>query len=133
VGKLSSPLRDRFGLIHRMDFYSDAELTRIIANAADKLMVRITTDAAGLLAKRSRKTARIALKLLKRVRDYAQVHGNGQIETAMVAEALALMEVDEKGWMHRIGEFCRRLSRSMRGGRWGYRRWQPARRKMLLR
>jgi holliday junction DNA helicase RuvB len=97
VGKLSSPLRDRFGMIHRMDFYSDAELTRIIANAADKLMVRITPDAAGLLAQRSRKTARIALKLLKRVRDYAQVHGNGEIETAVVAEALILMEVDDKG------------------------------------
>ena len=97
VGKLSGPLRDRFGMVYRLDFYSDAELARIVQQAAVKLQVKIDQDAAVMLASRSRKTARVALKLLKRVRDYAQVQSDGRIEGGEVEQALAMLEVDDLG------------------------------------
>ncbi|OGV97009.1 Holliday junction DNA helicase RuvB [Microgenomates group bacterium RBG_16_45_19] len=97
VGKLSGPLRDRFGMVYRLDFYSDAELARIVQQAAVKLQVKIDQDAAVMLASRSRKTARVALKLLKRVRDYAQVQSDGRIERGEVEQALAMLEVDDLG------------------------------------
>lgn len=97
AGKLSSPLRDRFGLIHKMEFYTDSELASIIAAAAIKLQLTIESSAAEHLASRSRKTARVALKLLKRVRDFAQVQGKSALTTNHVAGALKLLEVDELG------------------------------------
>ena len=97
AGKLSAPLRDRFGHVHRMDFYSDDELSIMITNAASKLSIEIDKDAADLLASRSRKTGRIALKLLKRVRDYTQVEGDGTVNKKMVTRALNLLEVDVLG------------------------------------
>lgn len=97
AGKLSAPLRDRFGHTHRMDFYNDDELTTMITNVASKLSVDIKKEAAKLLASRSRKTGRVALKLLKRVRDYAQVEGNGVVNKDVVIKALNLLEVDDLG------------------------------------
>lgn len=97
AGKLSGPLRDRFGMIHRLEFYSDEELAQMIVNAALKMQVLIDPEAALVLARRSRKTGRIALKLLKRVRDYAEVEGKGEIDTEAVVKALSLLEVDEWG------------------------------------
>jgi Holliday junction DNA helicase RuvB len=97
VGKLTAPLRDRFGMIHRMEFYEDDELGRMIENGAKKLEVLIEPEAALMLARRSRKTGRIALKLLKRVRDYAAVEAEGVVDTKSVAGALELLEVDELG------------------------------------
>lgn len=97
AGLLSAPLRDRFGLIHRLRFYSDQELSEIIKKAAQKLDIKVEESAAKTLASRSRKTARIALKLLKRVRDFAQVKGNGQINQNTVESALEMLEVDALG------------------------------------
>jgi Holliday junction DNA helicase RuvB len=97
VGKLTGPLRDRFGLVHRLEFYDEAELAQIINRAAEKLGVRIDREAAALLGERSRKTARIALKLLKRVRDWAEVEGAGVIDVPAVTAALNILEVDELG------------------------------------
>lgn len=97
VGKISSPLRDRFGVIHRMEFYKDDELAEIITTAAGKLKIIMDPDAAMLLAARSRKTARIALRLLKRTRDYAQVHANNRVTREVVHKALGMFEVDELG------------------------------------
>jgi holliday junction DNA helicase RuvB len=97
VGQLSAPLRDRFGMVHRLEFYSEADLTQIITNASGKIKTKIEPEAAKLLAARSRKTARVALKLLKRVRDYAQVEGTGEIDTKAVEETLKILEVDELG------------------------------------
>lgn len=97
AGKLTGPLRDRFGMIHRLEFYSDEELATMIKNACTKLLVEIEAEAALMLASRSRKTGRIALKLLKRVRDFAEVEGNGVIDVAAVNGALTLLEVDEFG------------------------------------
>lgn len=97
VGKLTAPLRDRFGMTYRMEFYEDEALAQIIEKAAGKLKVIIDSEAAALLAARSRKTARVALKLLKRVRDYAQVQSDGRIDKKEVSDALLMLEVDELG------------------------------------
>lgn len=97
VGKLSAPLRDRFGLTYRMEFYDDEALAQIIVKAAGKLKTKVEPEAAALLAARSRKTARVALKLLKRVRDYAQVQSDGKIDRGEVMAALTMLEVDELG------------------------------------
>ncbi len=97
AGSLSAPLRDRFGVIHRLEFYDDDELTTIINNSANKLGVDIEENGALEMAKRSRGTPRIANRFLKRVRDYAQVKYNNVITEAVASEVLNLMDVDEKG------------------------------------
>lgn len=97
TGALAAPLRDRFGLIHRLEFYTPQEIQRIIERAADILDVQIRAEAASSLATRSRLTPRIANRLLKRVRDYADVNGDGIIDTEISTKALALLEVDELG------------------------------------
>ncbi len=97
AGSLSGPLRDRFGVIHRLQFYKPSELVIIIKNAAKKLDVSIDEESLEDLAKRSRGTPRIALKLLKRVRDYAQVKANGKITKAITDETLNMLHIDEIG------------------------------------
>ncbi|MCL4359762.1 Holliday junction branch migration DNA helicase RuvB [Patescibacteria group bacterium] len=97
IGLLSSPMRDRFGVINRLSFYDPEDLGIIIGNAAEKLKITIGGKAKAELAKRSRGTPRIALRLLKRVRDVAQVEGDGDITEDVLARALSLMEVDEAG------------------------------------
>lgn len=97
VGLIDGPLRDRFGVMHRLTFYSPEELGRIIAQAAKKLEVEIDQKSVAELARRSRGTPRIALKLLKRTRDYAQVKGKGVITEAIANEALSMLEVDSMG------------------------------------
>lgn len=97
TGALAAPLRDRFGIIHRLEFYTPTEVQQIIMRAADILGARIEADAALTLAERSRLTPRIANRLLKRVRDYAEVHGTGTIDQLMSTKALELLEIDELG------------------------------------
>lgn len=97
VGLISSPLRDRFGVVHRLNFYSPEELEHIIEKAAEKLQVSIDKDSKHQIAIRARGTPRIALKLLKRVRDYAQVHGEGKITPEVTTQALAMLEIDRLG------------------------------------
>lgn len=97
VGLLSGPLRDRFGVVHRLNFYSPSELVHIINKAAEKLQVPIDKDSLEEIAVRGRGTPRIALKLLKRVRDFAQVKGEGKITKSLANEALAMLEVDKLG------------------------------------
>ena len=94
---LAAPLRDRFGMIHRLEFYQTEEIARIIKRAAQILGVKISEDAALQLAGRARLTPRIANRLLKRVRDYADVNGDGTIDAVISTSALALLEVDELG------------------------------------
>ncbi|MDP2587070.1 MAG: Holliday junction branch migration DNA helicase RuvB [Candidatus Komeilibacteria bacterium] len=94
---LSSPLRDRFGVTHRLDYYQHPEIEQILNRSAKILKIELNPEATGLLASRSRLTPRIANRLLKRVRDFAQVKGNGQISTDLANEALRLMDVDEQG------------------------------------
>lgn len=97
TGALAAPLRDRFGMIHRLEFYDEAEIQKIIERAAKILNVKIEAGAASELAKRSRLTPRISNRLLKRVRDYADVNGDGFIDTKISASALKLLEIDELG------------------------------------
>lgn len=97
TGSLAAPLRDRFGHIYRLEFYQPLEIGAIIARAADILGSQIHESAADLLSTRARLTPRIANRLLKRVRDYADVNGDGIIDVEITTGALSLLEVDELG------------------------------------
>lgn len=97
AGALSAPLRDRFGMVHRLEFYNPNEVNKIISRTAAILGVKIDADAAETLAHRARLTPRIANRLLKRVRDYADVNGDGIIDAVISKQALELLEIDELG------------------------------------
>lgn len=97
TGALAAPLRDRFGHIHRLEFYTPDEIGKIIERAAGILDVKIDNKGALLLAERARLTPRIANRLLKRVRDYADVNGDGIIDTVVSHNALELLEIDTLG------------------------------------
>jgi Holliday junction DNA helicase RuvB len=97
TGALAAPLRDRFGHIYRLEFYSPSEIGNIISRASSILGTSIDPDAATILSTRARLTPRIANRLLKRVRDYADVNGDGIIDTVITTKALNLLEVDELG------------------------------------
>ncbi len=98
AGLLTSPLRDRFGMSFRLDFYTAQELSIIIARSAEILAITIDSEGAAELAKRSRGTPRIANRLLRRVRDFAQVKGEGFIDGKVAIAALEMFEVDHKGF-----------------------------------
>ena len=97
TGALAAPLRDRFGLIHRLEFYKTNEISKIIERAAKILDSKINPQAAKILSTRARLTPRIANRLLKRVRDYADVNGDGFIDEKTTNLALGLLEIDELG------------------------------------
>ncbi len=98
AGSLTSPLRDRFGIVLRLDFYSQADLAHIVLRSADILNVTIDDDGAAEIARRARGTPRIANRLLRRVRDYAQVKADGMISQTVAADALQLLKVDPVGF-----------------------------------
>jgi len=98
AGLLTAPLRSRFGIVHRLDFYSDADLERIVNRSARILEVPIEKDGASEIARRSRGTPRIANRLLRRVRDFAQVRAQGVITRDVARDALKLLEVDAHGF-----------------------------------
>ena len=97
TGSLAAPLRDRFGHIYRHEFYTTDEISRIITRSARILDAKIDAVSAALLSTRARLTPRIANRLLKRVRDYADVNGDGIIDGAITQKALAMLEIDEMG------------------------------------
>lgn len=97
TGSLAAPLRDRFGLIHRLEFYNPDEIAKIIHRSAKILNVPIDSESATILAGRARLTPRIANRLLKRVRDYADMNGDGIIDSKLATTALSLLEIDELG------------------------------------
>ena len=99
VGSITGPLRDRFGVTHRLDYYTDADLVTILHRSAGILGIPLDAEAAELIARRSRGTPRIANRLLKRVRDYAQVRGDGDGRATVAASeaALGLLDIDERG------------------------------------
>ncbi len=98
AGSLTSPLRDRFGIVLRLDFYSAVDLTHIVQRSAQILDVEIDSAGAAEIAKRSRGTPRISNRLLRRVRDYAQVKADGMISDAIASAALELLNVDHSGF-----------------------------------
>ena len=100
TGLLTSPLRDRFGVIDRLAFYSPDELRTIVQRSAELLQTKIDAAAADEIARRSRGTPRIVNRLLRRVRDFAQVEGDGEITRELVVSSMTRLEVDEKGFDH---------------------------------
>ena len=98
AGMLTNPLRDRFGIVARLEFYSAEELTRIVTRSAALLDVPMEEGGAMEIARRSRGTPRIANRLLRRVRDYAQVKGNGRVDASTADKALAMLDVDPQGF-----------------------------------
>ena len=109
TGLLTAPLRARFGIVHRLDFYGEAEIREIVERSARILGVPIDRDAAIEIAQRSRGTPRVANRLLRRVRDYAQVRASGHITLDVAMRALSLLEVDARGF----DEIDRRLLRTI--------------------
>jgi Holliday junction DNA helicase RuvB len=109
TGLLTSPLRARFGIVHRLDFYTHEDILEIVIRSARILGAPIDADAAKEIARRSRGTPRVANRLLRRVRDYAQVRADGTITTDVAAKALKMLEVDEQGF----DEVDRRLLRTI--------------------
>jgi Holliday junction DNA helicase RuvB len=109
AGLLTSPLRARFGIVHRLEFYTEADLEEIVRRSARILNVPIDSDASRELARRSRGTPRIANRLLRRVRDFAQVRADGRITAEVAHAALKLLEVDEHGF----DEIDRKLLRTI--------------------
>ena len=116
AGMLSAPLRDRFGMIHRMEFYDKEELSQIITQSAAVLGVDVDAGGALEMAKRSRGTPRIANRILKRVRDYAEVKGDGAITEAVAVTALDLMDVDKLGLDHTDRNLLLTLINKFNGG-----------------
>jgi Holliday junction DNA helicase RuvB len=109
TGLLTSPLRARFGIVHRLDFYTPEDILEIVIRSARILGVPMDPDAAREIARRSRGTPRVANRLLRRVRDYAQVRADGTITIDVAARALKMLEVDEQGF----DEVDRRLLRTI--------------------
>jgi len=97
AGLLTSPLRDRFGIVNRLELYTPDELKRIVERSASILGITIDPDAAAEIAKRSRGTPRIANRLLKRIRDFAQIHGDGHIDLKVARYGLKALDIDELG------------------------------------
>ena len=116
AGLLTAPLRDRFGVIQRLEFYTPKELSTIIIHSAKILNVDIDTKGAYELARRSRGTPRLANRLLKRVRDFAQVRYDGFISETVAKEALNLMGVDPMGLDHSDRNFCMTIMEKFAGG-----------------
>ena len=116
AGSLSAPLRDRFGVLSRLEYYNEKQLTDIVVRTAELLETEIDWLAAEELARRSRGTPRIANRLLKRVRDFAQVRGNGAVEETLAQEALELMQVDRLGLDHIDHKLLKGIIEKYRGG-----------------
>lgn len=116
AGLLSSPLRDRFGVIARLEFYTPEDLTRIIRRSADILEITTEADGAYEIARRSRGTPRIANRLLRRVRDFAEVGGNGIITRDVADRALGRLEVDKCGFDHMDSLILRTIIDKFGGG-----------------
>ncbi|MGB4497817.1 MAG: Holliday junction branch migration DNA helicase RuvB [Methylococcaceae bacterium] len=116
AGLLTSPLRDRFGIVQRLVFYTIEELTHIVTRSAHVLKMGIESKGAHEIAKRSRGTPRIANRLLRRVRDFAQVKSNGIITQQVAAEALTMLKVDENGFDSLDRKFLLTLIENFSGG-----------------
>ncbi len=116
AGMLTSPLRDRFGIINRLEFYNYEDLAKIIIRDSKVLNIEITDDAAKEIAKRSRGTPRIAIRLLKRVRDYAQVKGKGIIDFDITIFSLEKLKIDEKGLDNIDKRLLRIIAEKYNGG-----------------
>lgn len=116
TGLLTSPLRDRFGVINRLEFYDQSELQRIIFRTAGILSVEITGEAALEVARRSRGTPRISNRLLRRIRDFAQVRGSGMVDIEITRHSLNALDIDEKGLDEMDRRFLSMIIEKFSGG-----------------
>jgi holliday junction DNA helicase RuvB len=116
AGLLSSPLRDRFGVLSRLDYYTNDELKNIVLRTAEVYQVEICDQASNEIARRSRGTPRIANRLLRRVRDFAQVQGTGSINLELAVDALERLQVDPLGLDHIDHKLLRGIIEKFRGG-----------------
>jgi Holliday junction DNA helicase RuvB len=116
IGLLSGPLRDRFGLIHRLDFYQPEELKQIVQRSAGVMQLHLDAEAAGVLGRRSRGTPRIANRLLKRVRDVAEVDKHSRVTPDLVERVLAMFEVDSLGLDANDRRYLMLLANNFDGG-----------------
>jgi Holliday junction DNA helicase RuvB len=116
AGLLTTPLRDRFGVCHRLEHYSPEHLAEIVLRSAGILEVEIDAAGAGIIAERSRGTPRVANRLLKRVRDFAEVRHSGVITTEVAEDALDLLEVDHEGLDRLDREILRSICEKFSGG-----------------
>jgi Holliday junction DNA helicase RuvB len=116
AGLITTPLRDRFGVTFRLDLYDPDDLAAIVLRSAGILDIQVDPEGARAIAARSRGTPRVANRLLKRVRDYAEVRGAGHVEAGVAAEALDLLEVDELGLDRLDREILRTICQKFAGG-----------------
>ena len=116
AGLLTSPLRDRFGIVQRLEFYNVADLTHIVARSAALLGVKMDIEGAAEVAKRARGTPRIANRLLRRVRDYAEIKGDGTVTAKMADSALNMLNVDERGFDHMDRRLLTAMMNNFDGG-----------------
>ena len=119
AGLLTAPLRDRFGIVQRLEFYSAEELTRIVRRSATILGIECAPDGAGEIARRSRGTPRIANRLLRRVRDFAQVRAGGVITRPVADEAMAMLKIDAEGFDQLDRRMLQMIIDNFEGGRVG--------------
>jgi Holliday junction DNA helicase RuvB len=116
TGLLTTPLRERFGVVHRLEHYPAADLAQIVQRSARILEVEIEDEGAHAIAARARGTPRVANRLLRRVRDFAQVHGTGTVSAGIAAEALEMLEVDVAGLERLDRELLRTIVEKFDGG-----------------
>ena len=116
AGLLTTPLRDRFGVTHRLDLYSEDDLAEVVTRSAGILGITIDTEGARAIAARSRGTPRVANRLLKRVRDFAEVRGAGRVDGTITDRALDLLEVDEEGLDRLDRDILRAICEKFDGG-----------------
>jgi Holliday junction DNA helicase RuvB len=116
AGLITAPLRSRFGLVHRLDFYTVHELEYILLRSAEILNVKITGEGCHEIARRCRGTPRVANRLLKRIRDFAEVKGDGEITVSIACDALKLIDVDEHGFDDNDRKLLRAVIERFGGG-----------------
>jgi Holliday junction DNA helicase RuvB len=116
AGLLTAPLRDRFGIVQRLEFYNVSDLTRIVARSAQMLGIIMEEGGAAEIAKRSRGTPRIANRLLRRVRDFAEVKSNGEVTATIADSALNMLKVDERGFDHMDRRLLMAMMNNFDGG-----------------
>jgi Holliday junction DNA helicase RuvB len=116
AGLLTSPLRDRFGIVQRLEFYGSDELARIVVRTASILKLSINIEGANEIARRSRGTARVANRLLRRVRDYAEVEADGVVNEEVAHAAMDLLEVDPNGFDMMDRKFMTTVIEKFEGG-----------------
>ncbi|MEH7178892.1 Holliday junction branch migration DNA helicase RuvB [Neobacillus vireti] len=116
AGSLSAPLRDRFGVLSRLEYYKEDQLKNIVLRTSDLFETKIDDQSAAEIARRARGTPRIANRLLRRVRDFAQVKGNGEIDLALARKSLELLQVDKLGLDHIDHKLLKGIIERFRGG-----------------